>query len=129
MLYNGHFKGRSSLFRSSGGREVKSSFLDFLKSNKVAVPVGKAVEVWIVAGFVVLTTASFTYMEFVTSAEGYFPFFHLGCLLIGGLAVVSLKRRYNKIYISEAVGAFALFAVLMSLFTAPVAEALRNLIR
>jgi len=108
---------------------MKRSFLDFLKSNKMTVPMGKSVEVWIVVCFVVLTTVSFTYMEFVTSAEGRFPFFHLGCLLVGGLVVVSLKYRYNKIYISEAVGAFALFAVLMSLFTAPVAEALKNLLR
>ena len=82
-----------------------------------------------VAGFSLVTIASFSYMEFVTSPEGQFPFFHLGCLFVGGLAVVSLKRRYNKIYISEAVGAFALFAILLSLFTAPVAEALRDLVR
>ena len=88
-----------------------------------------AFETWVVAGFSVVTTASFTYMEFITSAEGNFPFFHLGSLLVAGLVVVSLKNRYKKIYISEAVGAFALFAILMSIFTAPVAEALWNLIR
>lgn len=108
---------------------MKAFFLDFLKSNKKAAPTGKALEAWIVAGFAVAVTASFTYMEFVTSLEGQFPFFHLGCLSVGGLVIVSLKRRYDKIYISEAVGAFALFAILLSLFTAPVAEALRNLIR
>lgn len=90
---------------------------------------GNVVEAWIVAGFAFVTTASFTYMEFVTSLEGQFPFFHLGCLSVGALVIVSLKRRYDKIYISEAVGAFALFAILLSLFTVPVAEALRNLIR
>lgn len=114
---------------SRGDREMKPFFLDFLKSNKKALPAEKAIEAWIVAGFVLVTIASFTYMEFVTSPEGYFPYFHLGCLSIGGLVIVSLKRRYDKIYISEAVGAFALFAILLSLFTAPVAEALRNLIR
>jgi hypothetical protein len=108
---------------------MKAFFLDFLKSIKMAAPAGKAVEAWIVWGFAVVTTASFTYMEFVTSSEGQFPFFHLGCLLVGGLVIVSLKRRYDKIYISEAVGAFALFAIFLSLFTSPVAEALRNLIR
>ncbi len=108
---------------------MKGSFLDFLKSNKTTIPMGKVVEVWFVAGFVVLTTASFTYMEFVTSAKGHFPFFQLGCLFVGGLAIVSLKHRYHKIYISEAVGAFALFAVFMSLFTEPVADAVRNLLR
>lgn len=108
---------------------MKAFFLDFLKSNKLVLPKGKAVEAWIVAGFALVTTASFTYMEFVTSPEGYFPFFHLGCLFVGGLVIVSLKRRYEKIYISEAVGAFTLFAIFLSLFTASVAEALRNLIR
>ncbi len=42
---------------------MKSSFLDFLKSQKMTAPMRKALEVWIVAGFVVLTAASFTYME------------------------------------------------------------------
>jgi hypothetical protein len=108
---------------------MKAFFLDLLKSNKMAAPSGKAIEAWTVAGFALVTIASFVYMEFVTSPEGRFPFFHLGCLSVGGLVIVSLKRRYDKIYISEAVGAFALFAILLSLFTVPVAEALQNLIR
>ncbi len=108
---------------------MKDFLLNFLKLKKWTVSTGKTWEAWIVAGFALVTTASFTYMESVTSMEGQFPFFHLGCLSVGALVIVSLKRRYDRIYISEAVGAFALFAILLSLFTAPVAEALRNLIR
>lgn len=108
---------------------MKDFLLKFLMLKKTTASIEKAREAWIVAGFAIVTTASFTYMESITSMKGQFPFFHLGCLSIGALVIVSLKRRYDKIYISEAVGAFALFAILLSLFTAPVAEALRNLIR
>jgi len=103
--------------------------LNFLKSLLMAVRERKAAEALVVAGFTLVTTASFTYMEYIAGMEGEFPFFHLGCLLVGALVIVSLKYRYKKIYISEAVGAFTLFVIMMSLFTTPVAEALRDFIR
>ncbi|HHO75670.1 MAG TPA: hypothetical protein ENN05_04495 [Deltaproteobacteria bacterium] len=81
-----------------------------------------------VSFFVVLITASFAFAAHATSAGGSFPYFHLGCLIMGGLTIISLKHRYEKIYLSEAVGSFALYAVLVSLFTAPVVEALRNIV-
>jgi hypothetical protein len=49
-------------------------------------------------------------------------------LIIGGLIILSLKSKYEKLYLSEGIGAFALYAFLVALFTAPVADALKNMI-
>ena len=40
----------------------------------------------------------------------------------------SLKYLYEKIYLTWAVGSFALYAVLVALFTAPVIEAVKKLV-
>ena len=82
----------------------------------------------LLTAFVILTTASFCYAEFTVSGDTTFPFFHLGCLVIGGLIIVSLKRKYTRLYLSEAIGSFALYTVLVALSTAPVADALKTLI-
>jgi hypothetical protein len=47
---------------------------------------------------------------------------------MGGLTIISMKYRYPKMYLSEAVGSFALYAVLVALFTAPVIEAMKSLV-
>jgi FtsH-binding integral membrane protein len=78
--------------------------------------------------FVILTTASFSYAQFSATGNNSFPFFHLGCLIVGGLIIVSLKRKYSKLYLSEAIGSFALYTVLVALFTAPVVDALKTII-
>jgi hypothetical protein len=88
----------------------------------------KMIQTLFLAVFVVLTTASFGYAEFTAAGTGNFPYFHLGCLIVGGLIIISLKHKYSKIYLSEAVGSFALYAVLVALFTAPVVDALKTLI-
>lgn len=88
----------------------------------------KTIQVALLTIFVTLVTASFSYAQYSVAGSGAFPFFHLGCLIIGGLIIVSLKRKYAKLYLSEAIGSFALYAVLVALFTAPVAEALKALI-
>jgi hypothetical protein len=82
----------------------------------------------IVAVFVVLITSTFAFAAAAASGAGNFPFFHLGCLAIGGLTIISLKYRYPKIYLTEAVGSFALYAVLVALFTAPVIEAVKGMV-
>lgn len=82
----------------------------------------------IVAMFVVLITAGFAFAANATAGAGNFPFFHLGCLAIGGLTIVSLKHRYHGIYMSEAVGAFAMYAVLVALFTAPAIDAVKHMV-
>jgi len=88
----------------------------------------RIIQTLLVALFVVLVTASFSYAEYVAAGTGNFPYFHLGCLVVGGLIITSLKHKYSKIYMSEAVGSFALYAVLVALFTVPVIEALKNLV-
>ena len=44
------------------------------------------------------------------------------------MTIVSLKQKYEKLYVSEAMGSFAMYAVMVALFTSPVAEAVKNLI-
>jgi hypothetical protein len=78
--------------------------------------------------FVVMITGTFSYALAATTGAGNFPFFHLGCLVIGGLTIISLKHRYPKMYLSEAVGSFAMYAVLVALFTAPVIEMVKGLV-
>jgi len=88
----------------------------------------KIMQTSILTAFVVLVTTSFSYAEFSSTGNADFPFFHLGCLIVGGLIIVSLKRKYSKLYMSEAIGSFALYTLLVSIFTSPVVDALKNLI-
>ncbi|HLZ18603.1 MAG TPA: hypothetical protein VKO67_03275 [Smithellaceae bacterium] len=88
----------------------------------------KVMQTILLVGFMVLTTATFGFAQFSATGETTFPFFHLGCLIIGGLIIVSLKRKYEKLYLSEAIGSFALLTILVALFTAPVVDALKSLI-
>ncbi len=79
-------------------------------------------------GFIVLTTATFGFAEYAAAGADNFPYFHFGALVVGGLIIISLKQKYSKIYLAEAMGSFALYAVLVALFTAPVVDGLRNLV-
>ncbi|MGV8078534.1 MAG: hypothetical protein AB2L22_17630 [Syntrophales bacterium] len=88
----------------------------------------KTLGTMMVAGIVVLLTATFSFAEYAAAGVGSFPFFQLGCLIVGGLTIVSLKHKYEKMYTNEAVGAFALYTVLVALFTNPVIDAIRGLI-
>jgi len=88
----------------------------------------KILSTLLVAGFVVLSTATFTFAEYSATAAGNFPFFHLGALIVGGLIIISLKHKYQKLYLSEAVGSFALYTVLIALFTSPVVELIKGMV-
>ena len=81
-----------------------------------------------VAAAVILLTATFSFAEYTAAGVTNFPFFQLGCLIVGGLVMVSLKRKYEKMYVSEVVGVFALYAVLMALFTSPVIDAVKTIV-
>ena len=82
----------------------------------------------LVAAAVVLLTATFSFAEYTAAGVTNFPFFQLGCLIIGGLIMVSLKRKYDKMYVSEVVGVFALYTILMVLFTNPVIEMIKTIV-
>jgi len=73
-------------------------------------------------------TATFSFAEFAAAGAGNFPYFQLGALIVGGLIIISMKHKYEKMYTNEAVGAFALYTVLMALFTNPVIDAVKTLV-
>ncbi|MBN1365624.1 MAG: hypothetical protein JW976_12510 [Syntrophaceae bacterium] len=77
---------------------------------------------------IILLTATFSFAEYAAAGAANFPFFQLGCLIIGGLILVSLKRKYEKMYVGEVVGIFALYTILMALFTNPVIETVKTLV-
>jgi hypothetical protein len=81
-----------------------------------------------VAAMVVLLTGTFALAEYTVTGVGNFPYFQLGCLIVGGLVIISLKNKYAKMYASETVGAFALYTVLVALFTNPVIDAIKNMV-
>ena len=88
----------------------------------------KTLGTMMVAAAVVLLTATFGFAEFAATGTANFPYFQLGCLIVGGLLMVQLKRKYNKMYTTEAVGAFALYTVLMALFTNPVIDLVKVIV-
>ena len=88
----------------------------------------KTLATTVIAAAVVLLTATFSFAEYSTAGVANFPFFQLGCLIVGGLTLVSLKRKYDKMYVSEVVVVFALYALLMTLFTSPIIEAVKTFV-
>jgi len=81
-----------------------------------------------VAAAVVLLTATFGFAEYAATGAADFPFFQFGCLIVGGLILMALKRKYEKMYVTELVGVFALYTMLMALFTNPVIETVKNMV-
>jgi len=88
----------------------------------------KTLATTIISAAVILLTATFSFAEYTATGVTNFPFFQLGCLIIGGLILVSLKRKYDKMYVGEVVGIFALYTIMMALFTSPVIEAVKTMV-
>jgi hypothetical protein len=47
---------------------------------------------------------------------------------VGGMTIMTLKQKYQKLYLSEAMSSFAMYAVPVALLTSPVARVVKNLI-
>ena len=88
----------------------------------------KTIGTMAVAAMVVLLTAGFGFAEYAAVGMANFPYFQLGALIVGGLIIISLKTKYEKMYTGETVGAFALYTVLIALFTNPVIDAVKNMV-
>lgn len=88
----------------------------------------KTLSMTIVATAVILLTATFGFAEYAAAGASNFPYFQLGCLIVGGLIIISLKHKYEKLYTGEIVGAFALYTVLIALFTTPVIGVVKSLV-
>jgi FtsH-binding integral membrane protein len=88
----------------------------------------KTVKTLGLAIFVVLGTATFGFAEYAASGVSEFPYFQLGCLIVGGMTIISLKQKYQKIYTGELMGVFAMYTILIALFTAPVFNAIKTLV-
>ena len=88
----------------------------------------KTLATTVVTVAVILLTATFSFAEYAATGTAEFPFFQLGCLIVGGLIMVSLKRKYEKMYVGEVVGIFALYTILMALFTNPVIETVKTIV-
>lgn len=88
----------------------------------------KTLRTIVVAGAVILLTATFGFAEYAATGAANFPYFQLGCLIVGGLILMALKKKYEKMYVTEMVGAFALYTILMALFTNPVIEAVKTMV-
>ncbi|MGZ6225696.1 MAG: hypothetical protein ACXWMH_09365 [Syntrophales bacterium] len=88
----------------------------------------KTLKTLILALFVVLGTATFGFAEYAISGVSAFPYFQLGCLIVGGMTIISLKQKYPRFYAGELMGVFAMYTILVALFTAPVFNAIKTLV-
>ena len=88
----------------------------------------KTVKTLGLAIFVVLGTATFGFAEYAISGVSEFPYFQLGCLIVGGMTIISLKQKYPRFYAGELMGVFAMYTILIALFTAPVFNAIKTLV-
>lgn len=88
----------------------------------------KTLQTVVLAIFVVLVTATFGFAEYAATSASEFPYFQLGCLIVGGMTIISLKQKYPKIYNRELIGVFSMYTILIALFTAPVFNAIKALV-
>jgi hypothetical protein len=88
----------------------------------------KILKTFVLTIFVVLGTATFGFAEYAVAGVSEFPYFQLGCQIIGGMMIISLKQKYPRFYAGELMGVFAIYTILVALFTAPVFNAIKTLV-
>jgi len=88
----------------------------------------KMLETLALSIFVVLLTATFGVAEYAATGLSVFPYFQLGCLIVGGMTIISLKYKYRKMYTGELVSVFCLYTMLVALFTAPVINNIKTVV-
>ncbi len=88
----------------------------------------KTLKKLVLAIFVVLVTATLGFAEYTVTGVSEFPYFQLGCLIVGGMTIISLKQKYPKMYTGELMGVFSMYTILIALFTAPVFNAIKSLV-
>ena len=52
----------------------------------------------------------------------YFPYVHLLALIVGGIVLLILKKKYQKMRNRELIIIFILYLILVALFTEPVMD-------
>ena len=75
---------------------------------------------------VFLTTLQFSYFGFRTAGGDWHLMAQVAALVFGGLLLMSLEYRYRKIGFTGAVIAFALYTLLVAMYSKPVVEALQQ---
>jgi hypothetical protein len=77
-------------------------------------------------GIVVLATLQFGYFGFRAAGGDVYLVAQVVALALGGLLLISLEQRYRKIGFAGVVIAFALYTLLVALYSKPVVEALQR---
>jgi FtsH-binding integral membrane protein len=88
----------------------------------------KILETLALSVFVVLVTATFGFAEYEATTVSDFPYFQFGCLIVGGVTIISLRHKYQNMYSRELVAVFCLYTMLIALFTVPVITAIKAVV-
>ncbi len=88
----------------------------------------KILETLALSVFVVPVTATFGVAEYAATTVRDFPYFQFGCLIVGGMTIISLRHKYQKMYTRELVAVFCLYTMLIALFTVPVITAIKTVV-
>ncbi len=75
---------------------------------------------------VFLTTLQYSYFGFRVAGGDLYLMAQVAALVFGGLLLVSLEYRYREIGFAGAVIAFALYTLLVTLYSKPVVAALQR---
>ena len=82
----------------------------------------------ITAAAAVLMTAGFAVAENTMTGGNNFPYFHLGSLIVVGLVITSLHAKYKEMRLSESIGSFALYVMLITMFTDPIVDLIKSIV-